>query len=107
VVRTLFSALQLPTDKVFVCDNNRPLKIKALRKIGFEYAVAAIKGKITDGISTLKDLKVYYTDDSPNLKHEQEMYSYKVDRYGVVLEEPEDKNNHLMDCARYGAEFMR
>jgi len=50
---------------------------------------------------------VYYTASSKNLKYEQENYRRKVDRYGIVLEEPEDTNNHLMDTARYGAEFLR
>jgi len=94
---------------VIVCDNNRPLKIIALRNAGYEYAIAAVKGagSIIDGISLLSGLKVYYTASSTNLKYEQENYSRMVDRYGIVLEEPEDNNNHLMDPARYGAEFLR
>ncbi len=42
-----------------------------------------------------------------NLKNEQENYSRLVDRYGVVLEEPEDLNNHLIDPARYIVAFLR
>jgi hypothetical protein len=30
-----------------------------------------------------------------------------VDRYGIVLEEPEDIDNHLMDPSRYIALFLQ
>jgi len=101
--------MNIDPNKIIVCDNNRPLKILALRRAGFEYALAAIKGagSIVDGIDLLNSLKVYYTSSSTNLKYEQENYSRKVDRYGIVLEEPEDIDNHLIDPARYGAEYWR
>jgi phage terminase large subunit len=65
------------------------------------------KGSILDGIDLLDNLNVYYTKSSVNLAHEQENYSRKVDRYGIVLEEPEDKDNHLMDCVRYIATHLQ
>lgn len=104
-----FKKLNIGTSNIIVCDNNRPLKILALRKAGYEYSIAAVKGQgsIIDGIDLLNHLRVYYTSTSKNLKYEQEMYSRKVDRYGIVLEEPEDMNNHLLDPARYVAEFLR
>jgi phage terminase large subunit len=64
-------------------------------------------GSIIDGIDLLNKLKVYYTSDSPNLKYEQENYSYAVDRYGMVMEEPEDNNNHIAgDPPRYIAQYL-
>lgn len=92
-----------------VCDNNRPLKILALRSAGYEYALSAVKGpgSVVDGIDLLNNIRVYFTSDSENLRYEQENYSRQVDRYGVVLEEPEDFDNHLMDCARYIATFLQ
>ena len=109
LVQWYFNKLGIDKRKTIVCDNNRPLKIKALRQIGYDYAVSAVKGagSIVDGIDLLKSLKVYYTASSKNLKYEQENYSRKVDRYGIVLEEPEDKDNHLCDPARYVVEFLR
>lgn len=99
----MFTKLGIPYDAEIVCDPNRPLKIRALRRAGWEYAVEAPKppGSIIDGIDAVNDLKVYYTSSSKNLKYEQENYSRKVDRFGTVLEEPEDFNNHCMDDARY------
>lgn len=104
-----FKRLGISNVNTLVCDNNRPAKIIALRRAGFEYAIAANKGagSIIDGISLLTGLKVYYTHTSKNIKFEQENYSRKIDRYGIVLEEPEDINNHLIDPARYVAEFLR
>lgn len=109
IVRWLFGRLGINKNNVIVCDNNRTAKILALRNGGWEYAIAADKkpGSVIDGIDLLNNIKVYYTSTSKNLKYEQENYSRKVDRYGVVLEEPEDLDNHLMDPARYIAMFLR
>lgn len=108
IVKWMFRKLGVPTDAYIVCDNNRPLKILALRDAGWEYAIAAIKppGSVIDGIDSLNNIKVYYTSSSINLKYEQENYSRKVDRFGVVLEEPEDKDNHTIDPARYIFQFL-
>lgn len=109
IVKWRFNQLQIPYDREIICDTNRPLKIRALRKIGYEYAVEATKGSgsIQDGIDLLLNMKVYYTESSTNLGYEQENYSYKTDRYSIVMEEAEDINNHLLDPARYVAERMR
>lgn len=107
LVKKHFTRLGVPEDGIVVCDTNRPNKTKALRKAGYEYAIAAVKGHITDGIDLLLGMPVYYVTTSEDLKDEQENYSRKVDKYGVVLETPEDENNHLMDCARYIAEYLR
>lgn len=109
LVMWLFRKLGIDYDSYIICDNNRPTKILALREAGYDFAIAAskLKGSILDGIDLLDKLDVYYTQSSVNLKYEQENYSRKVDRYGTVLEEPEDINNHLMDPARYLVTFLQ
>lgn len=109
IVKWKFGKLGISMSNVVVCDNNRTLKILALRDAGWEYAIAAIKppGSVIDGIDLLNNLKVFYTASSVNLKYEQENYSRKVDRYGIILEEPEDIDNHLIDPARYIALFLQ
>lgn len=102
-----FNKLQIPEDRVIVCDTNRPIKIVALRNNGWEYAIAAVNKAILDGINLLTNLKVYYTSTSINLKYEQENYSHQVDRHGEVLEEPEDIDNHLIDPTRYVALYLQ
>lgn len=105
----LFERLGIPKNSYIPCDDNRPGKVIALRNAGYDYAVTASKGpgSVIEGISLLEKLKVYYTSSSVNLKNEQENYSREVDRFGTVLEEPEDMNNHLIDPARYLAQFLR
>ncbi|MEE4248510.1 MAG: phage terminase large subunit, partial [Kangiellaceae bacterium] len=92
-----FKRLGIDPMRPIICDNNRPIKIVALRTAGYNWAVAAEKkpGSIIDGIDLLNNLDVYYTSDSKNLAYEQEMYSRRTDpRTGEVLEEPEDAYNH-------------
>lgn len=109
LVKWLFNKLGVDKSRPIICDNNRPSKIVALRLAGFDYAVECRKwkGSIVDGIDLLNALDVYYTSTSVNLKYEQENYSRKVDRYGVVLEEPEDVDNHLIDPTRYVAQYLQ
>jgi hypothetical protein len=108
IVKFIFGKLGIDKTTEIVCDDNRPLKIVALRRNGYPYVYPAIKikGSLIDGIDLLNNIKVYYTASSANLKYEQENYSRQVDRYGVVLEEPEDVDNHLIDPARYISLFL-
>jgi PBSX family phage terminase large subunit len=108
LVSWLFGRIGIDTRNPVVCDNNRPLKIAALRRAGW-LAIPAVKGtgSIVDGIDLINNIQVYYTSNSENLAYEQENYSRKVDRYGIVLEEPEDIDNHLMDPVRYVAQFLQ
>lgn len=109
LVMWMFDRLGIPKNAIIVCDDNRPIKVKALREAGYDYAVMASKppGSVIDGVATLEKLKVYYTSSSINTKYEQENYSRQVDRYGIVLEEPEDKNNHIIDPTRYVILFLK
>lgn len=109
IVSWMFNKLGIDISRPVVCDPNRIMKIRALRSVGYDYAIAAQKppGSIIDGIDLLNNLRVYYTSDSPNIKYEQENYSREVDRYGIVLEEPEDTDNHHMDGVRYVGSFLQ
>lgn len=108
LVKWYFSKLNISKKSYIICDNNRPMKILALHEAGYDHSVEAPKppGSIVDGIDIVSSLRVYYTASSKNLKYEQENYSRMVDRYGIVLDEPEDLNNHLTDPTRYIALFL-
>jgi phage terminase large subunit len=108
LVKWYCSKLGINKKSYQICDTNRPMKILALHNAGYNYALEAPKppGSIIDGIDLLNGIRVYFTASSTNLKYEQENYSRMVDRYGIVLDEPEDLNNHLMDPARYIALFL-
>lgn len=108
LVKWYFSKLGISKKSYIICDNNRPMKILALHEAGYDYSVEAPKppGSIIDGIDLVSGLRVYYTASSKNIKWEQENYSRLVDRYGIVLDEPQDMNNHLMDPTRYIVLFL-
>jgi hypothetical protein len=103
LVKFMFNRLGIDKSTIVICDDNRPLKIMALRRSGWGHAYPAIKikGSLIDGVDLLNNIRVYYTASSTNLRYEQENYSRKTDRYGAILEEPEDVDNHLMDPSRY------
>lgn len=109
IVKWLFDRLNVNKKSYIICDNNRPQKVMALRQAGYEYAISASKGKgsVNDGIDILTNLKVYYTNSSKNVEFEYENYQYKEDRYGLIIEEPVDADNHLIDPARYVTLFLR
>ncbi len=109
LVKWWFDRLGVKKTNEIVCDDNRPFKVKALREAGYDYAITAMKGpgSIQDGIELLESLNVYFTESSTNLKYEQENYCRQVDRYGIVLEDPLDLNNHLIDPARYIVTFLK
>jgi hypothetical protein len=108
IVSYIFGKLGISKTDEIVADNNRPLKIVALRRAGW-ICSPTLKGKgsIIDGIDLLDNLEVYYTRESENIEYEQENYSRKVDRHGEVLEEPEDADNHTIDAIRYGAQNLQ
>jgi len=107
LVTWLFQKLNINKTKTIVCDNNRPNKIIALRKAGWEYAVAVGgKSKLLDRIGILNGLNIYYTDTSKNIDFEQENYCRQKDKFGVVQEEPEDQDNHTLDAIAYCVQKM-
>lgn len=101
-VKWYFHRFDIPFDRELVCDTNRPLKTGALRKAGWNKAYPAPCKDILDGLDILCDIPIFYTHTSTNFKYEQENYSRKVVN-GIVQEEPEDLNNHLIDPLRYVA----
>lgn len=110
LVNYMFNRLNIPKKAKIVCDNNRPNKVEQLRRFGYENAVVAEKGQgsIIDGIELLDyGVDVYYTNTSSNIKKEQEEYSWKVDRYGNVLEAPEGGKDHQLDGIKYIATKMQ
>lgn len=107
LVSYIFKKLSIPYDAVIICDNNRPNKIRSLRRGGWEYAVA-VGGKtdLINRIGTLSGLNIYYTKDSVNIEAEQENYCYDKDSNGVIIEKPIDQDNHTIDASSYGVQYM-
>ena len=90
-------------DKITVCDSAKESMVIDLAKTGLT-AVSALKGRGSKSrtISTVQSFRIVYTTSSKNLSEEYFNFSFKLDRYGLVDEEPEpNKADHLMDASGY------
>ena len=98
----LFSKLNISKNCIISCDNNRPNKIRSLRRSGWERAVA-VGGKtdLINRIAILSGLDIIYTDCSKNIEYEQENYCYSKDNAGTLQEKPIDQDNHTIDAIAY------
>lgn len=102
LVSWLFTKLNIPKNKIIICDSNRPSKIISLRRTGWEYAISVGgKLKIDDRIGLLQGINVYFTETSKNIDFEQENSCYKKDKFNVSLEEREDGTDHLLNAIEY------
>lgn len=108
-------------DEPVICDSAEPQNIQKLRTgwtrdeltdleielypqllKGFNvYSVAKPPGSVTFGIDLLKEYEVYVTEDSVNMWNEYRNYKWALDKNKNPTDEPEDKNNHLIDPTRY------
>ncbi|WP_080057193.1 PBSX family phage terminase large subunit [Spirosoma aerolatum] len=88
--------------KVIVPDSAEPKSNDDLIRDGFNIH-PAVKGadSVLFGIRHLQGLEVYYTDDSYDLENEYQEYRWQLDANKEPTDQPEDKNNHLMDAFRY------
>lgn len=102
-----FKQLAIPYNAKIICDNNRPNKIRSLRRAGWEYSVA-VGGKtdLINRIGILSGLNIFYTSRSKNIESEQENYCYEKDKFGVIQEKPIDQDNHTIDAIAYGVSYM-
>lgn len=107
LVTMVFENCKIFKDENIVTDTNRPGKIVAARRAGWDRVVGARKELIKDGIGIISQLNVSYTEGSLNIGMEVGSYVRKKDRYGNYMEEPVDANNHLMDAIRYCVVFLK
>ncbi len=87
------------------CDSADPKLINTLANNGIA-AVAAVKGgdSVMRGVRWLQGYEIIIDVHCQNFKNEIEQYHFKEDKYGNVIDEPVDANNHLLDCLRYACE---
>lgn len=88
-----------------VADSAEPKSIKELRNEGFN-VVPAKKGQdsIKSSIDTLQQYKIFITRLSKNFHKEMRGYVWITDpKTGKSLNKPIDRDNHLIDPARYVA----
>jgi len=89
------------------CDSADPRMIQELRSRGLT-AVGVKKGagSVREGIRWLQDLSEIIIDPArcPNAAREFSAYEYESDGFGNFRADCPDKNNHLIDAARYALE---
>ena len=94
------------TKERITADCAEPKSIDELKGLGIRRIEAAKKGRdsINNGIQWIQDLEIIIHPRCVNFLLEISLYSWKKDKFGKALNEPEDDNNHLMDAMRYGLE---
>ena len=90
---------------LITADSAEPKSIAELRGYGLKVTPAR-KGRdsIKQGIRFLQDYQIIIHPRCVNFLTEIGNYSWRKDRSGKCLEEPEDTYNHLIDALRYSAE---
>jgi len=90
------------TSKPIYADSAEPRLISELRAMG-NNIFSSIKGKdsVNAGIDLLKRYKIHILSTSTNAISEFRNYKWKEDKAGMLINTPEDKNNHIIDPCRY------
>ena len=84
----------------FICDSANPQGIAEMSRAGIN-AKPVKKDTILSGIDQIKRNNFFVHTNSKNLIDELNSYVWKSDKSGNNLDEPEDKNNHILDAIRY------
>lgn len=84
----------------FIVDSAAPQAIAEMSRAGIN-AKPVKKDTILSGIDQIKRHNLFIHKDSLNLQMELNSYVWKSDKSGNNLDEPEDKNNHIIDAIRY------
>jgi phage terminase large subunit len=74
-----------------------------LRRLGIVRIAPSVKGKdsIINGITAIQEYKIIVHPSCKNTISELSSYTWKKDKNENGLNQPEDRNNHLMDALRY------
>lgn len=84
----------------FIVDSAAPQAIQEMSRAGIN-AKPVKKDTILSGIDQIKRSNFFVNENSKNLIEELNSYVWKNDKNGNNLDEPEDKNNHIIDAIRY------
>ena len=87
-----------PYETVY-CDSADARSIEELYREGFN--VHQSDKDVWAGIMKVKSYPIYITRDSKNIIREMGSYKWKVDKNGIVLDEPIKENDHSADALRY------
>lgn len=89
------------TDEIWA-DSAEPRLIEEIYRSGFNIKpVKKGPDSINFGISVLQNFALVVDSKSTHLIDELYGYEYRTDKNGIVLDKPQDFNNHLIDALRY------
>ena len=89
------------TDEIWA-DSAEPRLIEEIYRSGFNIKpVKKGPDSINFGISVLQNFAIVVDSKSTHLIDELYGYEYRTDKNGIVLDKPQDFNNHLIDALRY------
>jgi len=93
------------TGQYITCDSTEPKSIQELQNAGIN-AIPAKKGKdsVNFGIHWMQQQRIVIDTKCVNAKNEISTYHWKEDKDGNAMRVPSEKNNHLIDAARYAHE---
>jgi phage terminase large subunit len=97
------------TKWLITADSSRPETVSYMKRRSFKIA-PAIKGpgSVEDGVEFLKTFDIIVHTRCVHTQDEFTSYSWKTDPLtGQILPVLADKDNHLIDAARYGCEGAR
>ncbi len=106
----LFDQVSESRDYRIRADSNRPDLISYMSENGYPKIVSARKGpgSVEEGVSFLQSYDIVVHPDCKHVADEMGLYSYKTDPLtNEVLPELADKDNHVIDSARYALEDIR
>ena len=85
-------------------DAAEPKSNDDLKRLGISRIMPSVKGRdsIINGISTIQEYRIVVHPTCSNTIAELSSYCWKKDKNENGVNEPEDKNNHIMDALRYG-----
>jgi phage terminase large subunit len=84
-------------------DAAEPKSNDDLHRLGISRIAPSVKGKdsIINGITAIQEYKIYVHPSCKNTIAELSSYTWKKDKNDNGINQPEDRNNHLMDAMRY------
>ena len=84
-------------------DAAEPKSNDDLRRLGIQRIQPSVKGKdsVINGIMAVQEYKIFVHPSCKDTIAELSSYSWKKDKNENGMNEPEDRNNHLMDALRY------
>lgn len=80
-------------------DSAEPARIEEIARAGFNIYPA--EKNVKDGIDFVKRKMIYLNEECANACREIQMYKWKEDKSGNILDEPVKFNDHTMDALRY------